>query len=399
MGILKNIASLFAGPPPSSNVIDETEGTFHLSGSYVDTSAGERVTEYNIMSSATCFACTKALSESVAGLPATVYRMRGDAKEEDPGSKAWALLIDQPNPEMDWFSFAELMVSRVVNTGNFFAEIQRDQSDKPVAIWPIHPSRVKPMRDPKDDSLYWEVKHDWTGDAEFQDPSWRKKHLSFLSPHYMLNVVGFGSSNGIIAPGVIPGAQEIGIDFAARRYGANFFSGGATPSGIVEHPGFISNETQRTQFRTDLNRIHNNKESAQKIGVLWQGAQYKQIALSPEQAQFLQTRKFTAHQICKLYGVPPAIIGDYEGSKFATADAMIRAFVMVTLKNLVVRIEKAINKQLLHVEQDGMLKRAFERPQIYELALDGLLRGRPKDASRDLEAHARRRHHNDQRVA
>jgi HK97 family phage portal protein len=380
MGIFNKLLSwVTPGKQTASVVSDGADIWYNSTGHFVDTAAGERVSESNLMSSATCFACTKALSESVAGLPAAVYREKDETKEEDPTSEAWRLLISQPNPEMDWFTFLELMVARVMNNGNFFAEIQRDGADRPVALWPIHPSRVTPVRDTRDMSLFWEIHHDHTGDAELTDPTWRKKHLSFLTPHNMLNIVGFGSSNGIIGNGVIPGAQEIGLEFAARRYGANFFDSGASPIGVVEHPGFIQAEGQRNQFRNDLNQIHNNKNGSNQIGVLWQGAQYKQISLSPEQAQFLETRKFSSHQICKLYGVPPAIIGDYEHSKFATADAMIRAFVMVTLRNLVVRIERAINRQVLNVTtEDGRLKRAFTKPQIYEMALDGLLRGDPK---------------------
>ncbi len=132
--------------------------------------------------------------------------------------------------------------------------------------------------------------------------------------------------------------------------------------------------------------MHNNKSSGNKIGVLWQGATYNAIGIAPEQAQFLQTRKFSADQICKFYGVPPAIIGDYEHSKFATADAMIRAFVMITLRNLCQRIEDAVYRQVLCVRGDnGRLRRAFGNKRlIYKFVLEGLTRG---DAKSQAETH------------
>jgi hypothetical protein len=178
---------------------------------------------------------------------------------------------------------------------------------------------------------------------------------------------------------MLPAANEIAVDFATRRFGGSFFASGAKLQGVVEHPGFIDNEGKRNLFRQDINRIHSARENAHGIGVLWQGAKYNQISVPPEQAQFLETRKFTRQQICEFYGVPPAIIGDYENSKFATADSMIRAFVMLTLRNLVVRVEKSINRQVLNVRgEDGRMKRAFSKPLIYQMAIDGLLRGDPK---------------------
>lgn len=378
MGPLSLLKSLFQ-PKPTGGIISDGESRWWGNTSAWTsggTLAGEEVSEANILTSSTCFACTKALSETAAGLPAAIMRRANDRKESYPDSPAWELLVDQPNSEMDSFTFMELLVARVVNAGNFYAEIQRDSSDRPIALWPIHPSRVEPMRDSGGD-LYWQVSHDYKGTAQFQDPTWRKKHLSFLSPHHMLNVVGFGSTNGIISPGILPGAQEIGIDFATRRYGADFFKSGAKPAGFVTHPGYITDETKRTNFRADLNRVH--VERAHQMGVLWDGATYNQIGIAPEQAQFLQTRRYTSHRLCSMYGVPPAIIGDYQDNKFATADAMLRAFVMVTLKNLVVRIEKSLSRQILNVKGDkGRLKNAFDTPLIYELAMDGLLRGDPE---------------------
>jgi HK97 family phage portal protein len=341
------------------------------------TQSGETIDEVSLLTSATCFACTKALAETVAGLPGQVFRDSGKRKEADSKSPAYELLTEQPNPEMDAFTFWELLTTRVVNAGNFFAEIQRNNRDEPIALWPIHPSRVTPRRSPSDGSLYWEIASDYTGSPEYSDPTWREDHLRYLSPHHFLNVVGFGSQNGIISPGMLPAAQEVGMEFATRRYGASFFKDGAIPAGVIEHPSFIDNEAKRNLFREDINRIHNAKRH--QTGVLWQGAKYNQISIAPEQAQFLETRKFTSDQLCKFYGVPPAIIGDYEYSKFATADAMIRAFVMITLRNLVIRGEKAVNRQVLSVRNEqGKLERAYSKKLLYQIAIDGLLRGDPK---------------------
>lgn len=385
MGLFQRISSYFSGNKPTAGIVEDGERFWWAPSTWVShTQAGEVVSEMSLMSSATCFACTKALSETTAGLPTSIYRAMQDAKKEVIGdNQAMRLLCDEPNPHMDAFTFYELMVTRIHNSGNFFAEIQRDSADRPIALWPIHPTRVTALWD-EDGEILWQIANDFQGDAQYSDPTWRKQHLRFLSSHNMLNVVGFGSNNGIISRGVLPGAQEIGIDFATRKFGAEFFAKGAMPAGMILHPKQpYPTEQQRANFRADANRIHNNKSGGHQIGVLWDGATYEAISVAPEQAQFLETRKYTSHQICKLYGVPPAIIGDYQDSKFATADAMIRHFVMLTLKSVVSRIESALNRQVLKVRgSNGILTRAFEKPYIFKFTLDGLLRGDPEMQSK-----------------
>lgn len=95
------------------------------------TVAGEAVSADSLMTSATCFACSKALAETIAGLPGFVYRSSALRKEADLNSPAQELLAEQPNPEMDAFTFWEMAVNRLTNNGNFFAEIERDGRDRP----------------------------------------------------------------------------------------------------------------------------------------------------------------------------------------------------------------------------------------------------------------------------
>lgn len=382
--MLKFLSSLIPSwgqPKPRADIITDGNGRWWTSNHWTvgasETVAGEGFNQDTILTSATCYACTKALAETIAGLPGTVYRQGGDRKEEALDSTAQMMLADAPNPEMDAFTFWELATTRVVNAGNFYAEIQRDSSDRPIALWPIHPSRVLPRRDSEDGSLYWEISNDYANAAEYEDPTYRRRSIHYLSSHNMLNIVGFGSRNGITSPGMLPGAQEISIDFASRRYGGEFFKNGAVPPGVVEYPNMPPDPQKREEMRRDLNTLLQGNRH--QIPILWNQGKWNSISVAPAQAQFLETRKFTSEQICKFYGVPPAIIGDYQHSKFATADAMIRAFVMITLRNLVCRMEKAVYKQVLNVHgTDGRLTRAFTKPYIFRFALDGLLRGDPK---------------------
>lgn len=377
---IKAAASAFrTGVTPSAGIIEDGEGQWwgnRGSNFIVDTAAGETVSDSNVLTSTTCFACTKLLSEAVAGLPSSIVKQLKKRRRENVDSHtAQDLLCEMPNPEMNSFTFWELAVTRHVNTGNFYAEIQRDGRDRPIGLWPIHPSRVRPIRF-EDGSLYWEVTGDYTGMAEYQDPAWRLAHDVRLIPdREMLNIVGFGSLNGIIGPGISPGAAEIGVELAARRYGARFYGSGGMPLGFVEHPGFINDAGKRNQLRTDLNDMRNLQQS---IGVLWENAKFHAIGITPEQAQMLESRRYTGEQICSLYGVAPPLIGHLRDSKYANAGEAVRGFVMLTLRSLVERIERAVNTQVMKVRVPNKLISAFDDRTIFRMTLDGLLRGDPK---------------------
>lgn len=381
MTLLDRLRAVFRPPTANTNagLIEDGEALWwnnRGSNFITDTTSGEVVSDANLLTSTTCFACTKLLSEAVAGLPSSIVRQLKKRRRENVDSHpAQDILCEMPNPEMNSFTFWELAVTRTVNTGNFYAEIQRDGRDRPVALWPIHPSRVKPIR-MQDGSLYWEITGDYTGMAEYQDPSWRIAHNVQLIPNRdMLNIVGFGSLNGVVGPGIAPGAAEIGVELAARRYGARFYGNGGMPLGFVEHPGFINDPTKRNQLRADLNDVRNLQQS---IGVLWDNAKFHSIGITPEQAQMLESRRYTGEQICSLYGVAPPLIGHLRDSKYANAGEAVRGFVMLTLRSLVERIERAANTQVMKVRVPNRLVSAFDDKTIFRMTLDGLLRGDPK---------------------
>jgi HK97 family phage portal protein len=389
MGLRSYLLSLFSSKPTARDLISEGESRWWsgspLAGVFGSTTAANMpVSIETAMTSATVYACTRAIAENLGSLPGMVYKTSGATRKNALDSKPGVLLYEQPNPEMDSMQFIELGVTRLVNRGNFFAEIERDRTDTPIALWPIHNSRVEPMREAGSGDLFWRIHSDdivYSGKPETQ--------YHDIPSRNMLNVCGFGG-NGIIAPGVVSAArEEIALDFAAQQYGGSFFGKGAKMSGVVEHPGFIDDPDTRKLFRDDINRIHSGRENWNKIGVLWQGAQYKAIEVSPEDAQFLQTRAFEAIRICQFYNVPPSIVQIFEDFKFATVDAMLRQFVMLCLRPYAVRLERAINRQVLKVNGAGGLESAFRGNYIYELLLESLIRGDNKTQAETLEIERR----------
>ena len=58
---------------------------------------------------------------------------------------------------------------------------------------------------------------------------------------------------------------------------------------------------------------------------------YQQIGIPPEEAQFLETRKFQINEIARLYRIPPHMVGDLEKVAFQTLSSSSLEFVKYTL--------------------------------------------------------------------
>ena len=123
-----------------------------------------------------------------------------------------------------------------------------------------------------------------------------------LSPSEVLHIPGLGF-DGLVGYSPIAMAKNaVGMAIACEEYGAKFFANGATPGGILEHPGIVKDPAR---VRESWNAVYQGSGNAHRIAVLEEGMKYTPIGISPEQAQFLETRKFQINEIARIFRVPP----------------------------------------------------------------------------------------------
>ena len=151
---------------------------------------------------------------------------------------------------------------------------------------------------------------------------------------------------------------------ACEEYGAKFFANGAAPSGVLEHPGTIKDpkkvrEAWQSQFGGSSN--------AGRVAVLEEGMKYTPISISPEQAQFLETRKFQINEIARIFRIPPHMVGDLEKSSFSNIEQQSLEFVKYTLDPWVIRWEQSLMRALLSNDE--------KKEYFIKFNLEGLLRG------------------------
>ena len=322
------------------------------------TTSGKAVTERSAMQMTAVYSCVRILSEAVAGLPLHLY------KYTDSGGKAMALdhplyhlLHDEPNPEMSSFVFRETLMTHLLLWGNAYAQIIRNGKNEIVALYPLMPNKMSVDRD-ENGRLYYTYYRG--SDEAIKD----KEFAVTLQPSEVLHIPGLGF-DGLVGYSPIAMAKNaIGMAIACEEYGAKFFANGAAPGGVLEHPGTIK-DPQRV--RESWQSTFGGSGNANKIAVLEEGMKYTPIGISPEQAQFLETRKFQINEIARIFRVPPHMVGDLEKSSFSNIEQQSLEFVKYTLDPWVIRWEQSIMRSLFSEEE--------KKKYFVKFNLEGLLRG------------------------
>ena len=322
-------------------------------------SAGKYVTERSAMQMTAVYCCVRILSEAVASLPLQFYRYTDEGgKEKAVDHPLYFLLHDEPNLEMTSFIFRETLMGHLLIWGNAFAQIIRNGKGEIIALYPLMPDRMKVDRD-NNGRLYYEYTVYDSDDVD--DKAGR---IVRLQPHDVLHIPGLGF-DGLVGYSPIAMAKNaIGLAIATEEYGSKFFANGAAPSGVLEHPGTIKDPSR---VRESWQATFGGSGNANKIAVLEEGMKYTPISISPEQAQFLETRKFQIDEIARIFRVPPHMIGDLEKSSFNNIEQQSLEFVKYTLDPWVSRWEQAMVRSLLTP--------AEKKKYFFKFNVDGLLRG------------------------
>lgn len=322
------------------------------------TTSGQNVDEFKAMQTTAVYACVRILSEAIASLPIHVYERTDKGKEKRVDHPLVFLLHDEPNPEMSSFVFRETLMSHLLIWGNAYVQIIRDRSGNIISLYPLLPDKMSVHRDSRG-ILYYKYQRQTE-----ENPNIIETGTVILPQEDVLHVPGLGF-DGLIGYSPIALAKNaIGMTLATEEYGASFFRNGANPGGVLEHPGILKDPKR---VRDSWNEVYKGVANAHKVAVLEEGMKYAQIGIPPEEAQFLQTRKFQINEIARLYRIPPHMVGDLEKSSFSNIEQQSLEFVKYTLDPWVVRFEQSFKRALFLPEE--------KKTHFIKFNVDGLLRG------------------------
>jgi HK97 family phage portal protein len=324
-------------------------------GASANTSSGMSVTPDQAMRFVAVFAAVRILAESMASLPIGVYQyLPNGGKKPASEHPLHPILHDQPNRWQTSFEFREMMTGHLALRGNAYAEIISSGGKAVAELIPLHPDRVHPFRSPDGSIAY-----------EYTDKNGKPR---IVLQDEMFHLRGF-SSDGIIGLSPIEMAREsIGLGMAADEFGASYFGNGTVVSGVLEHPKSLSDEAYK-RLRESWSERHAGTKNSHKPAILEDGMKWQAIGVKPEEAQFLETRKFQVTEIARLYRIPPHLLGDMEKSTtWGTGLEQLNiGFVQYTLMPYMIRWEQAAKRDLFTKESK---KKYFIKHKV-----DGLLRG------------------------
>ena len=329
---------------PQNSFLNSTYSFF-----FGSTTSGKTVNERTALQTTAVYACVRILSETLASLPLHLYKYTDSGKEKATDNPLYRLLHNEPNPEMTSFVLRETLMSHLLLWGNAYAQVIRDGRGQVLALYPLLPEKMEIDRLDSGE-LYYEYQTD--------------KGKVILRKEEVLHIPGLGF-DGIKGQSPIAMAKNaIGMAIATEEYGAKFFSNGANPGGVLEHPGVVKDPKR---VRDSWNAVYQGSSNSHRVAVLEEGMKFTPIGIPPEQAQFIATRKFQINEIARIFRIPPHMIGDLEKSSFSNIEQQSLEFVKYTLDPWVVRWEMALQKALLSPTE--------KEEYFIKFNVDGLLRG------------------------
>jgi HK97 family phage portal protein len=350
---------LLGGPPPAppetkaDSAITSTLGglgwpqpmLYAALGGYASNS-GVPVTPFTALQSAAVYACIRAISQDIAMLSPFVRRRLAGGGYRREFAHPLHKLFMRPNRWQTWFEFIGYVVTAICLRGNAFIVIERDQDANPIELVPIAPDRCSIMLT-EDGELWYRIN------------SRRLGYGILVPPDDMMHVKNV-SLDGYVGVSPIAIAQDvIGLALATQQHGGILFRQGGQIGGVVRHPGKLSKEAG-DRIANSWRETHAGVQNAHKVAILEEGMSFDKIAMTNEDSQFLETRRFQVIDICRLYGVPPHRLGELDKATLNNIEQQNQQYVDSALKPTTTSIEQLFDHHLLFDEERPALQCKFD---------------------------------------
>jgi len=317
----------------------------------------DRLAATNPLGLSATWACVNLIAGTIASLPLMVYRTAANGvRTVAADHPLYFVLHDSPNYDQTALDFWEFMAAALELQGNAYASIDRRSDGTVYSLTPIRPDLVV-------------VRRQDNGFLQYEWPQGTDRALKDVSD--VLHIRGpMGNAMGGVSTLAACRSAFYGA-MAAEGAASQTFHNGMRPSGVLStDPSIKLTPEQRTEFNGYLQENYQGSVNSGRPMLLDRGMKWQQINITPEDAQMLESRKFSGEEICRIFGVPPPMVGfGDKSSNWGTGKEVdVLGFQKFTLRRRLKRIEQALQKQLL---------RPADRAQriTLEFNLEGLLRG------------------------
>jgi len=329
----------------------EKRSTIGVNGWPVPLSATS-VTPTTAQSVSAVYACVQAIAETTASLPLILFRRGEDGdRERAADHPLYRVLHDQFNPEMTALEGREYLQASVLLKGNGFAKIVRGYDGQVRELWPLNPDNVQVRRTPS--GLVYEHSKEGV--------------LTRLLSHEVLHLRHRLGDDGVLGVSPIAAARGVvELAIAENEHGRNTFTNGAKMLGVLKFPGKLKPE-QRQAIGASWASQHAGAANAGRTAILEEGVEFQPLSMSLEDASWIEARKLSVIEVCRLFRCPPLIVQSMESANYSNSVELARQFVTMTLRRHLIAWEQGIASKLL--------TDAGRRTYFAEHQVEGLLRG------------------------
>jgi HK97 family phage portal protein len=293
--------------------------------------AGVLVNDQQAMRIGTALACVKIISEDLGTTSHEILqRMPDDSVRQATNHRLWPMLHDEPNPNMSASVFWGALKASTLSSGNGYALIKRDGAKRATALIPLRSSRTSPVK--IQGKLMYATTQTETGAVAYIEPS------DILHDKYF-------TLDGIVGIGPVTCKNVFGLAYAAEKYGAQFFGNGARASGVMTYPGVLEEEAYRNLVKSLRERL--NGDNALTPLILEDGMTWTQNSITPNEAQFLQTRQYQRVEIASLYRLAMHLLQDLQRATNNNIEHQSLDHVRYCLRPNAVHLEQEVNRKLL----------------------------------------------------
>jgi HK97 family phage portal protein len=347
---------------------DLVENEFLLGRYGARSHSGAVVDSNSAMRSTAVYACVRIIAGTISMLPLKIFKMMPDgAREEARDSALYSLLHDAPNEEQTSLEFRDMLTCHLLLRGNAFAAIDRLGNGKPYRLVPLNPDCMHLRRAPDGTLLYEYNPVNGTLLYEYNPVTGVPQTFSRKAGNIM-HLRGL-SLDGVMGVSVIEYHREaIGLALATEEYSARFFAGGASPRGAIKFEGSMNKESAK-KFRDRFEQVYGGLENSGRTAVLEGGMDWKQIGISPKDAQWIEGRAFQIDEIARIFQIPAHMLAATEkSSSWGTGiEQQELAFTTHTMGYWFTLWEQVIERDLMSSK---------ERQQYFaEFIVDALMRG------------------------
>lgn len=298
------------------------------------------------------------LAADIGTLPVCVYRRGEGGRRELLESGSLPDLLREPNEEQTAEEFMVMLCGHLFLRGNGYAHLIENNAGQVVSMIPLHPARTRPFRAPN-------------GERAYEHRPLNGPPRILLANEVMHWTNRFIDEDGLMGLSPVEAARRsLSVAIQAETFGEGLFRNGARPGVILSHPGKLSPEAAQ-RLKESWEERHRGAANANKTAVLEENMTVTEVGMTPEDAQFLETRKFQVTEIARWFGLPPHKLGDLDRATFSNIEEQNIDYVNTSIRTWVTKIEQRMTRSLMTPAQ--------RRTEYIKIKQSELLKGKLKE--------------------